>query len=85
MKMDIITREDLEQFKTELFHELRQFFLREKPEEMKWLKSYQVRELLGVSRGTLQNLRQNGSLKATKIGGLMFYSYEDIMKMMKGK
>jgi predicted site-specific integrase-resolvase len=42
-----------------------------------------VRELLGISPGTLQNLRVNGTLPYTKIHGSMFYDYEDIKKMMK--
>jgi hypothetical protein len=84
MKMDIVTKEDLDQFKKELFEELRKLFADERPVEKKWLKSYEVREMLGISRGTLQTLRTNGTLKATKIGGLMFYAYEDIIKLMKG-
>jgi len=32
-----------------------------------------VRKLLGVSNGTLQTLRVNGSLPFSKIGGLYFY------------
>jgi predicted site-specific integrase-resolvase len=48
----------------------------------KWLKSYEVRELLNISPGTLQNLRINGTLPYTKIGGVMFYDYEDIKKIL---
>ena len=49
-----------------------------------WLKSYEVRKLLGISAGTLQNLRVNGTLPYTKIGGLMYYRFEDIQKLMEG-
>jgi len=48
------------------------------------LKSYEVRKLLGISPGTLQNLRLNETLPYTKIGGLMYYRYEDIRKLMDG-
>jgi len=39
---------------------------------------------MGISRGTLQTLRTNGTIKATKIGGLMFYAADDISKLMQG-
>ena len=40
-------------------------------------------ELLKVSPGTLQNLRINGTLPYTKIGGIIFYDAEEIEKVMK--
>jgi hypothetical protein len=49
----------------------------------KWLKSSEVRKMLGISPGTLQNLRVNGSLPFTKIGGIIFYSQEDIERLLK--
>ena len=53
-------------------------------EPKEWLKSYEVRKLLGISEGTLQNLRLNGTLPYTQIGGLMYYRYEEIRKLMEG-
>jgi hypothetical protein len=50
-----------------------------------WLRSAEVRKLLGISHGTLQNLRIKGLLPYRKIEGLMFYKYEDIMKLMDGE
>jgi hypothetical protein len=83
MNVDFVTKQDLEQFKKDLFEEMKKLF-ETNPKEKKWLKSYQVRDLLGISRGTLQNMRINGTLKATKVGGLMYYDYADILKMLKG-
>ena len=48
-----------------------------------WLKSAEVRELLKISPGTLQNLRINGTLKYKRIGGIIYYNYEDIVKMLE--
>jgi hypothetical protein len=48
-----------------------------------WLKSAEVRELLKISPGTLQNLRINGTLKYKRIGGIIYYNYEDIIKMLE--
>lgn len=87
MRVELITREDLESFKKELFEEIKRHspYMRKSAQEPKeWLKSYEVRKLLGISAGTLQNLRLNGTLPYTKIGGLMYYRYEDIRKLLEG-
>lgn len=87
MNVDLVTKEDFEQFKKELFEEIRKF--QHSPlqiEETKtWLKSNEVCKLLGISVGTLQNLRLNGTLPFSKIGGLLYYRYEEILKLMNGK
>ena len=85
MGVNIITKEDLQQFKTELLTDIKQL-LSNTPStsQKKWLKSWEVREMLGISRGTLQNMRDNGTLQATLVGGLMFYDYDDIAKLMQG-
>jgi len=49
----------------------------------RWLKSHQVRRLLTVPPGTLQNLRINGTLPFAKIGGVIFYDYQDIQRMIE--
>ena len=86
MAVNILTNEDLQQFKADLFAELQKLFPTHLAnQQKKFLKSYQVREMLGISRGTLQTMRTNGTLVPTQVGGLMFYDYEDILKMMQGK
>ena len=88
MKVEFITKEDLEIFKQEIITEIRRYspFNRKKDQEIKqWIKSYEVRKLLGISPGTLQNMRINRAIPFKKIGGLMFYRYEDILKMMESE
>ena len=51
----------------------------------KWLKSYEVRKILNISPGTLQNLRINGTLPYTKIGGVIYYDYSDIQEMLQSR
>ena len=51
----------------------------------KWLKSYEVKKILNISTGTLQNLRSNGTLPHTKIGGLIYYDAELINKVLAGQ
>lgn len=84
MPSEIITTDDLREFKTELLTEFKKLLKEHHGQPAKkWLKSYEVRKLLGISPGTLQNLRVNGTLPYTKIGGNMFYDYEDIRKMLE--
>jgi hypothetical protein len=84
MATNIITLEDLQVFKQELFAELQKLLLQKQTTPTrKWLKSNEVRRLLLVSPGTLQSLRINGTLPYTKIGGVIFYDYDDIQKMIQ--
>ncbi|MBB3056721.1 helix-turn-helix domain-containing protein [Mucilaginibacter gotjawali] len=84
MQVEILTKEDLKQFKAELFQEMKEAFGgNAKQENKQWLKSAEVRKLLGISPGTLQNLRINGTLTYSKIGGMMYYRYQDIMKLLE--
>ena len=82
MSASIITYEDLQQFKTELFAELSTILKKEAQPIRKWLKSEEVKKLLQVSPGTLQTLRINGTLQYTKIGGIVYYDFEHIQKIM---
>jgi len=85
MAARIITPEDLLEFKQELFQELQKLFAAQSGSTLqkKWLKSPEVRELLGISPGTLQNLRVNGTLPFTKVGGMVYYQSDDILKMLE--
>jgi len=83
MPTEIVTTNDLREFKIDLLKEIKQLFAAHHGQPTKkWLKSYEVRKLLGISPGTLQNMRINGTLPFTKIGGVIFYDSEDIQKMM---
>lgn len=80
----LITMDDLEIFKQDLLQEIKNFLKQDGSDPAKkWLKSREVKKMLGISSGTLQNLRVNGTLPFTKIGGIIFYSQEDIEKLMK--
>lgn len=84
MAIEIITKEDLRSFRIELLQDLKQVLSPTIPQKPKqWLKSSEVRKMLKISPGTLQNLRINGTLRFTKIGGLIYYSYEDIELLLE--
>jgi hypothetical protein len=83
MSVEILTKDDLSQFKSELIDHINRTLGTQPSEGKKWLKSSEVRRMLKISPGTLQNMRVNGTLPYTKIGGVMYYAYEDIMKMLE--
>jgi hypothetical protein len=82
---ELITKEDLRAFKAELLEEMRSILSPVKAQNKQWIKSQEVRSLLGISPGTLQNLRVNGTLSYTKIGGILYYKQEDIQMLLDGK
>ena len=50
----------------------------------RFLKSNDVMELLKISPGTLQNLRINGALPYSKVGGVILYDWEQIQQVISG-
>ncbi|HCN84319.1 MAG TPA: DNA-binding protein [Sphingobacteriaceae bacterium] len=80
---ELITKEDLKEFKSELLQEIKQL-MQGQGESKKWLKSNEVRRMLNISINTLQNLRSNGTLHHTKMGGIMYYKLDDIHKALEG-
>ncbi|SHI47488.1 Helix-turn-helix domain-containing protein [Mesonia phycicola] len=84
MSATIITTDDLREFKLELLEEIQELLLKQhSTTSKKWLRSKEVRELLGISPGTLQNLRINGTLPYTKIGGVLYYDEEEINAVLE--
>ena len=84
MNVELITRQDLREFKNDLLNEIKQIIKPAQGQSKQWLKSVEVRKLLNISPGTLQNLRINGTLRYSKIGGMMYYKLEDIHKLLEG-
>lgn len=83
MAIEVITREDLNEFRTLLLTELKEIFNSKPQQQKQWLKSNEVKKLLNISPGTLQNLRVNGTLTYTKIGGILYYSSKDLEKVIE--
>lgn len=83
MNIEILTKSDLQNFKQELIAEIRNIVGDTSTKEQKWLKGIDVRELLKISPETLQNLRINGTLSPSKIGGTHFYKRSDIQKLLE--
>lgn len=83
MPTSIITTDDLREFKMELLEEIKELFNAKGSNSKKWLKSTDVMKMLKISPGTLQNLRSNGTIPYTKIGGLIYYDAGEIERVME--
>lgn len=82
MAIEIVTKEDLNDFRTLLLDDIREIFQSKTEQPKQWLKSAEVRKLLNISSGTLQTLRINKTLSYTRIGGTIYYLHKDIEKLL---
>ena len=85
MPAQILTTDDLREFKLEMLSEIKQLMTELPPQQKvtkRYLKSNDLQELLDLSPTSLQNLRNARILPYTKIGGTFFYDWEDIVLIM---
>lgn len=86
MPASILTTDDLREFKTELFDEIRTLISKAQTpsvQQKKFLKSSEVTDLLGISPNTLYQMRVNRQLPFTKVNGtILSFDWDDIMAMM---
>lgn len=83
MNLEILTREDLQAFRIQLLRDLRELLSTRAPTSEKiWLKSSEAKKVLKVSSNTLQKLRVRGKLHPAKVGGLLYYSQEEIYELL---
>ena len=83
MPTSIITTDDLRDFKMELLDDIKKLMTKQATGTLKkYLKSSEVMDMLQISPGTLQNLRINGTLPYSKMGGILFYDSDEIQKVI---
>ena len=81
-KIIVITKEDFDLFKAELLEEIKAIF-DTNIKRAKWIRSSDVRKMLGISDSTLQTLRINKTIPAYKLDSTWFYKYEEILEVME--
>lgn len=81
--MEIATLQDLQTVKAELIEEIRSLKISKPNPTTKWVKSKKARDILGCSPGTLQNLRLNGTLTHSKLGGTLYYDMKSINQQLE--
>ena len=77
-KNELVTVQDLQELKEEIISKI-EHITKNKTTQKEWLRSFEVMEMLGISTGTLQNLRINGNISYTRMGGTLFYKRADII------
>lgn len=86
MPANIITTDDLREFKLELIQEIKHLLsnsnLAPNPDSKRFLKSSEVQELLNLSPTSLQNLRNARLLPYSKVNGTFFYDRNDIIELI---
>jgi hypothetical protein len=86
MPAEILTTDDLREFKVELIEEFRRIIsssmVSNSPPQKHLLKSSEAQELLDLSPNSLRNLRVSRVLPFTKINGVIYYERSDIDQMI---
>ncbi|MNK11801.1 Helix-turn-helix domain protein [compost metagenome] len=87
MSLEIVSKEDLEIFRIRLLDDIKKIVNQDlkKEAQPEWLKSGEVRKMLKVSPGTLQNLRISGRIKPVKIEGTWYYNLAEIKALFAVK
>ena len=85
-----VTYGDLQMMKQalreEILQDTRKLLAEQAPTpQKKWLKNNAVRDLLGVSAGTLQSMRDNGILPFSRIGRHFYYDSDEIEAVLERK
>ena len=83
MAIEVVTKDDLQQFRIQLINDIKLLIgSPEKTLDKQWLKNAEVKKILNISSNTIQRLRIAGKLRSSKIGGVHYYRYADIEKML---
>lgn len=88
MNVSVLTDEEMQEFKKSMIEEF-EMVLKKHLEKINnepdfvLLKSHQVQRMLAISPGSLQNMRTNGTLPFSKVGGITYYLKDDILKIIK--
>ena len=79
---ELITKADLLQTKADILAAIGEVMNRgaHRPQ---WLKSKEVMKMLGLSSSGLQNLRIQGTIPFSKLGGQIYYNYDDISRILE--
>ena len=83
MSILVITAEDLERQLQKDVDEVKSAVTITDSNNVRWIRSKQVKELLGVSDSKLQTMRINRSITYSQIDGTYFYDKESILSLLE--
>lgn len=73
-------------FEEEFFDRIKQIIdekFNKKFEQPSWLRSKDVRKMLGISDATLQSLRVSGNIPSYRLGSSWYYKYDEIIAALE--
>ena len=73
--------EDVKLIRDSIISELKN--LMDKNTSIKWMKSKEICELLGISNSKLTNMRNNRNISFSQIGKVYYYNVDDINKLLE--
>lgn len=82
---EIITLKEFQEFEKQIFEELQELkdLVGHAGLNRKWIKSSDIKAMLGVSHGKLQAMRDNREIPYSVIGGTIFYNIEEVNKALE--
>ena len=83
MSILVITAEDLERQLQKVVDEVKSAVTNNDSSNVRWIRSKQVKELLGISDSKLQTMRINRSITYSQIDGTYFYDKESILSLLE--
>ena len=85
MKIAILSDIEIQEFRKQILQDLIDFFSIEIPAENRWIKTAEVKKILGCSVTTIHNYKNAGILSYTKIGGTIYYDKEGVLDLLNSK
>ncbi|NBV37861.1 MAG: DNA-binding protein [Bacteroidetes bacterium] len=83
MSILVITAEDLERQLQKVVDEVKFAVTNNDSSNVRWIRSKQVKELLGISDSKLQTMRINRSITYSQIDGTYFYDKDSILSLLE--
>lgn len=81
MEIELVTLNDLNKLKEDIIKEIKSCIKSSETEDT-WLKTSEVKKVLGCSEGTIINLRSSGLLPYSKIQGTIYIRKSDLNKLL---
>lgn len=78
---ELPTVAELYELEERLYNRISSLFELSKPKA--WLRTSELKKILGITDSTAQHLRNTGALPCSKINGTYYYKYEDIVDLME--
>ena len=83
MSVIVITEEELDHRLQKVVADITNTIGKNENIESRWIRSKQVKELLGISDSKLQTMRINRSITYSQIDGTYFYDKESILSLLE--